>query len=1428
MDRRQPCDASFTGSGADKHRRVSFPVWDNEQFMVVSFLAIVKPRFRNDRATKLISSPAAHTCTLFVANSCQVKFACSDEFSSLNSGDRKLHYALNGQYRNSASCRGPSAATVLRPMSEIAIEDEYVPTEPHRPVFHRRVNLRCSTYNDCQFVGVHNGFLAVGSSVCPKVTEVLPANVSLYETPETNVMVKVNLLPPPADGGLYQCIFESSYIPAEYLPPDTLRCQLPKYEERPKIPDAQDSITVQLKVWSGPTGVVFVSTPFTFYDCAQHVLCTSCVSSRWQCDWCLHDNRCVRDNEICSNQNDENDSGVHLHTNSCPHIDRQDLFEVLLPDSSPTSITVPVSNLDKLLDNDRNQLICATTIEGSEIRVRGSLSMDEKKIKCEDYAYTYDLVKPSLTTDFQLRTQKGIVIDKVKVQIYKCELMAVDCSRCVSLESRYGCVWCEGSCRFIKLCHHFLPNAVQRQDSSICPAPAILDVVPLSGPFDGGTKVRITGRDLGVRQRDVENRVFIAGVPCRLVEYVLAEKIICVTDQASGEISGPVEVILENGKSGMSRNNFVFVNPTLTGFHPTIGPQSGGTEVIISGNNLLDASNIEVLLGDVPCSIQSGGRSLYLRGSYLNAIQRPLMYFIDEIGQIQSETAICKVVNGSFMICPSPRLIPIVDRVRRSDFKLLDYIEPNELVTGEFQLPLDSGDFRRFGIGFIMDGVKSVKNLGQSLAITVVPDPVYHGFDGQQKIYREGPLIIAGKYLNLASSSKEVIVTVGSKPCNVTLIVPSQLVCHLPVREPRQVASSDGTDDEDSDEGLVTVKVGNLQYKLGRLVYESQPVFTSVSMSLMGGLVGGLCSLLFIGVVAVAMWWRRKSWQAERDYKRIQMQMDSLESNVRQECKEAYTVPLDSSVDHFEQLLWNPHFVLMFVTALESQARFAASDKVYVASLITVVLIRNMQYLTEVVLLLLRQLIARSAKEKFPHLMLRRTESVVEKMLANWIALCLYDYVQQGAAGGSLFLLYTALKHQVEKGPVDECTANARYSLSEDRLLKEQIDYEPLMLRVIPPCAETHNAEGMVSCRVLSCDSINEVKSKVLDCLYRNTPFRSRPVLRDVDLEWHDNVKGCVKLHDHDYFNATSKDSWCKLNTLGDYHISNGAVIVVNLKKSSGGMCGGDTMHTYASIDSCSRLLSRDSFNESYVHASIYGYQNSVENLERGVRYWHLSKPDGSSNCRGSPSLIPEIYLTRLLSTKGTVQKFIDDFFYNALRVTADFPAPVKYLFDFFEHESGLHDFCDASGVVLAWKNNSLPLRFWVNVIKNPDFVYDVEKTPTVDACLSVIAQTFMDACSMSEQRLGKDSPSNKLLFARDLPRYRAAFSRFYSGIKRLPPVSEQELNAQMANLSSLFSPELNSKTAVCELLTYAVRYKEEVNADFVDLSLCDSWCCIQ
>lgn len=68
------------------------------------------------------------------------------------------------------------------------------------------------------------------------------------------------------------------------------------------------------------------------------------------------------------------------------------------------------------------------------------------------------------------------------------------------------------------------------------------------------------------------------------------------------------------------------------------------------------------------------------------------------------------------------------------------------------------------------------------------------------------------------------------------------------------------------------------------------------------------------------------------------------------------------------------------------------------------------------------------------------TETLVEKLLANWLSLSMYDYLCNNSAGRTLFMLFKALKHQTEKGPVDAVTAEAKNTLSEDRLLREKVD----------------------------------------------------------------------------------------------------------------------------------------------------------------------------------------------------------------------------------------------------------------------------------------------------------------------------------------------------------------------------------------------------
>ncbi|KAJ8779036.1 hypothetical protein J1605_012887 [Eschrichtius robustus] len=119
-------------------------------------------------------------------------------------------------------------------------------------------------------------------------------------------------------------------------------------------------------------------------------------------------------------------------------------------------------------------------------------------------------------------------------------------------------------------------------------------------------------------------------------------------------------------------------------------------------------------------------------------------------------------------------------------------------------------------------------------------------------------------------------------------------------------------------------------------------------------------------------------------------------------------------------------------------------------------------------------------------------------------------------------------------------------------------------------------------------------------------------------------------------------------------------------------------------------------------------------------------------------------------------------------------------MFDSLDDRADQHQIHDAD-VRHTWKSDCLPLSFWVNVIKNPQFVFDIHGSSTTDTCLWVVTQTFMDSRSTSGHKLGKDSPSNKLLYAKDIPNYKSWVERYYAGIAKMPAISDQDMSAYLA-----------------------------------------------
>ena len=187
-----------------------------------------------------------------------------------------------------------------------------------------------------------------------------------------------------------------------------------------------------------------------------------------------------------------------------------------------------------------------------------------------------------------------------------------------------------------------------------------------------------------------------------------------------------------------------------------------------------------------------------------------------------------------------------------------------------------------------------------------------------------------------------------------------------------------------------------------------------------------------------------------------------------------------------------------------------------------------------------------------------------------------------------------------------------------------------------------------------------------------------RPTIYDVDLEWRHGQGGRLVLQDEDMSTKTL-NGWRRLNTLSHYGIHEQCVMSFIPKQNGyGAPC-------YQSCANCS---------SSYIYnGSIYSQtmSNGYVQPRTPVNACHLTLPGAAhyTPLQGdiSSKSVPEIYLTRLLATKGTVQKYVDDFFNTILVADERFPPAIKWLFDLLDEGARRNGITD-SEVLHAWKSN--------------------------------------------------------------------------------------------------------------------------------------------
>uniref|UniRef100_A0A8C6T6R5 Plexin A2 n=1 Tax=Neogobius melanostomus TaxID=47308 RepID=A0A8C6T6R5_9GOBI len=1214
-------------------------------------------------------------------------------------------------------------------------------------------------------------------------------------------------------------------------------CVSPAAKDVPLIPTDQDWSGVELRLNSKETGQMLISTEVKFYNCSVHQLCLSCVNSAFRCHWCKYRNLCTHDPSSCSFQ-----EGRVNASEDCPQLVRSE--EILIPAGEVKPITLKAKNLPQPQSGQRGYE-CVLHIQGVSHRVT-ALRFNSSSVQCQNSSYLYEGMKISeLPVDFSVVWNGNFIIDNpenIQVHLYKCAAQRDSCGLCLKADRKFECGWCsgEGRCTLRHHCPPISPYATRWLNMNTknvkCTNPRITEVTPTAGPPEGGTRVTIHGTNLGLAFSDMVNNVEVAGVRCTPVEegYIIAEQIVCEMDPAPLDSrAGPVQLCVGDCRPELRARSsqlysFVVRAPPLTLTKYTVNPIT--SDLLFSGKLIVYApranngslslvffsrSMTEIVCYSAPSlsgvgpvqisvsvdlaqiresltfeyiddptvqriepdwSIASGHTPLMVTGTNLDIIQEPRIR-VKYAGR--ESVNVCKVLNTTHMSCFAPSLLaeylPGLDTVKHAD---------------EF--------------GFIFNNVQALL-VYNNTNLLYFPNPYFEPLSASGVLEQKpgSPIILKGRNLVPPASGGvrlNYTVLIGETPCSVT-VSESQLLC-----EPPNLTG----------QYKVMVQVGGLHVSPGSVHIMSDSLLTLpaiVSIAAGGG-------LLLIIVILVLIAYKRKSRENDLTLKRLQMQMDNLESRVALECKEAFAElqtdinELTSDLDRagIPYLDYRTYAMRVLFPGIEDHPvlRELEVRDLHVEKALKVFgqLINNkgrLEYATDVLKHLLSDLIDRNLESKTtPNCSCAGTHgSVAEKMLTNWFAFLLHKFLKD-CAGEPLFMLYCAIKQQMEKGPIDAITGEARYSLSEDKLIRQQIEYKTLILNCVNPDNEN---SPEIPVKVLNCDTITQVKEKILDAVYKNMPYSQRPRAVDMDLEWRQGRMARVVLQDEDITTKIEND-WKRLNTLMHYQVSDRCVVALVPKQTSS-----YNIPTSASMSRSSISRYDSSFRYTGSPDSMRSRAPMITpDLESGVKVWHLVKNhehgDQKEGDRGS-KMVSEIYLTRLLATKGTLQKFVDDLFetlFSTVHRGSTLPLAIKYMFDFLDEQADRHGIHDQD-VRHTWKSNCLPLRFWVNVIKNPQFVFDIHKSSITDACLSVVAQTFMDSCSTSEHRLGKDSPSNKLLYAKDIPHYKSWVERYYADINRLPAISDQDMNAYLAEQARLHSCDFNMLSALNEIYSYVNKY---------------------
>ena len=226
-----------------------------------------------------------------------------------------------------------------------------------------------------------------------------------------------------------------------------------------------------------------------------------------------------------------------------------------------------------------------------------------------------------------------------------------------------------------------------------------------------------------------------------------------------------------------------------------------------------------------------------------------------------------------------------------------------------------------------------------------------------------------------------------------------------------------------------------------------------------------------------------------------------------------------------------------------------------------------------------------------------------------------------------------------------------------------------------------------ISVKVLNCDTISQVKEKILDSFYKGYSYTKRPHADDLDLAyitWNPHIRNNTRIILLDEDKTSKCDSeFNRLNTLSHYKITNGALLLMYNKQIYNFNVNTNNNDSFTILDTINNknaenmtLLSKSSkdsysppsFSKSSTNVIINDMHTNLTNVsvmgldslttnnnnqinsnnvqikqqqqqQAKINRYHLVKPSDSNLLNNlkeekTTKLASEVYLTRLLATK--------------------------------------------------------------------------------------------------------------------------------------------------------------------------------------------------